>query len=62
MHVKSIRILAGEPSQEELTQLDTLTKKLAEPAQDAAHNQIESNTALELVELVECDVPPHEAP
>lgn len=49
-------------SQEELAQLDALTRKLAAPAQDAPHNQIESEPAIEAVEVVESTVQPHEAP
>jgi hypothetical protein len=38
-------------SSEELTALDNLTKKLALPSPDAPQNQIESNTAIEAVEV-----------
>jgi hypothetical protein len=38
-------------SQEELQALDALTKKLALPAPDAPQNQIESNTAIEAIEV-----------
>jgi len=38
-------------SQEELTALDALTRKLALPSPDASQNQTESNTAIEAVEM-----------
>ncbi len=46
-------------SQDELQALDTLTRKLAEPAPDGPQNQIESNTAFEAVEVESeaCDAP-----
>jgi hypothetical protein len=39
-------------SQEELQALDGITKKLAVPALDAPHNQIESDTAIEAIPMV----------
>ena len=41
-------------SQEELTALDALTKKLALPSPDTPHNQIESKPAIE-IESMESD-------
>jgi hypothetical protein len=38
-------------SSEELLALDALTKKLALPSPDTAQNQIESNTAIEAIEV-----------
>jgi hypothetical protein len=38
-------------SQEELAALDALTRKLALPSPDTPHNQIESNTAVEAIEV-----------
>jgi hypothetical protein len=49
-------------SQEELNALDSITRKLALPAPDAPHNQIESNTAIEDADAVESQLQSHEAP
>jgi hypothetical protein len=47
-------------SEEELQRLDSITKKLALPASDGPHNQIESNTAIVASDIVsqdaECDL------
>ena len=42
---------------------DEVVAQYALPApQDGRQNQIESNTAIEAVEVVECTIQPHEAP
>jgi hypothetical protein len=49
-------------SPEELQTLDSLTRKLAAPAQDGLHNQIESNTAIEPEVTVESNPRPMKRP
>jgi hypothetical protein len=47
-------------SQEEIQQLDAITRKLLIPAQDAPQNQIESKPAIETADAVEFPSRPHE--